>query len=441
MKKFLLIFLSLAVIIMIVAPVKNTDSKIKSYYSGDALAYNGKTIIASTNTGKLEIFTVDLKKGIERFVALRSFDRRFGTETDFLDVLLNIEDGSLYAYAVDGRTFVKYDISNLSSAREVARAEDTSWDFFGGLEKIDGYIATVGTNGIKLWTGNLLVKDQYKVTTPGVYTFNSTSATSEKYIFTVADNKISIFNRELRETLNNIPLAFTWAGKFYKRAVYNDHDQSSLYVVDDSAVRKFNFNGEIERSFDHTGTAGYDIIPSLDENYLYFSDGIGLVKLRKSDFKVMNFVYTQNLGNGGGWATGLKVIRDGNGNEQVVLFNTTGILVFNSQLKPLKTSQNQVLTVAASEIDSSPTITEPVFLKVDKNRGAAGSIVFLHGGGYAQNEPLTIEFADTTTIVNTNENGSFSLTLTVPQVTHRDTDIKVTGHDSGIKYNVGFHIE
>lgn len=73
------------------------------------------------------------------------------------------------------------------------------------FRKIDGYVSTVGTNGIKLWTANLNVFDQYKITTPGNYTFNTTSAGSQKFIFTVADGQIKIYDRETRNTIKTIP--------------------------------------------------------------------------------------------------------------------------------------------------------------------------------------------------------------------------------------------
>lgn len=439
-KKFLAPLLAVAIITVLVIPFPSAQTRVKSYYSGDAVSYNGRTVIATTDTGELELFTITDSNIIQRFAALRSYDNRFNKPVDFKDVLLNIEQGSLYAYAVDGRSLIKYDISDLQVAREVAKVQDNSWDWFGGIEKIHDYVATIGTNGIKLWTANMQVFDQYKVVTPGNYIFNSSDAGSKRYVFTVGDKKIRIFDRESRSTFQEIPLDFTWAGEFYKRAIYNDRSNQTVFVVDDEAVRKINFQGEIIKSFDHTGTQGYDIVPSNDGAHLYFSDGIGIVKLRKSDLAVVDFVYTQNFGTNG-WAMGLKVVADAQG-ERLIVFNSSGIIVLNSNLEPLKTNSHQLAIATTDVIDSFPPVTEPVYLKIDRNRAAAGSTVILSGGGFGRLEPLKIEFRDQTITILANEQGMFVTTLTVPTGKQQQgTDIKVTGEVTHISYNLGFYIE
>ena len=46
-------FVSLASLFLLVTPGK---SRLKSYYSGDAISYRGQIYVASTNTGSLELF-------------------------------------------------------------------------------------------------------------------------------------------------------------------------------------------------------------------------------------------------------------------------------------------------------------------------------------------------------------------------------------------------
>jgi hypothetical protein len=443
MKKILIISLcgiGLLVLVFFITPIQGTKGRLKSYYSGDAISYQGQTVIATTNTGKLELFILGQNGNIDRFAEVKSYDRRFGTLVDFRDVLLNIETGSLYAYTVDGKSFVKYDISDLRQARVVSRTEDNSWDWFGGLEKIDGYVSTVGTNGIKLWTANLNVFDQYKITTPGNYTSNTTSAGSQKFIFTVADGQIKIYDRETRNTIKTIPLTFTWAGESNKRSVYNDNIDDSVYVVDDAEVKKINFNGEISKSFDHTGPFGYDVTSSSDGKYIYFTDGIGIVKLRKSDFAVIDYLYTQSLGGGNGWATGIKVLDDPEG-DKIVLFNGSGIIILDQNLEPMKNNYNQLTIATTTEIEMYPVIIEPVYLSVDRNRAASNSIILLSGGGFGKSEIINIDFLNTRNTVVADEQGSFSIALTVPVSEAKGTDIKVVGQSSGIKYNLGFFIE
>lgn len=443
MKKFLLSFVAVALAVSFIAPIKGGEARTKSYHSGDAVSYSGKVVIATTNTGSLEIFTLNDSGDLSKFAGFKSYDQRFGKEVNFQDTLLNIENGRLYAYAVDGALLIKYDISDLKTAKEVARAADNSWDWFGGLEKIDGYVATVGTKAVKLWTGNLKVMDQYYVSTPGNYSFNAMAGESERFIFTIADEKIKIFDRESRTFTKDIPLSFNWGGESFKRTVFNDRNNDDIYVVDDEAVRRINLAGEVEKSFRHTGYYGYDVVPSFDHTHLYFTDGIGIVKLRTGDLKVADYLHTQTLGRGDGWAMGIKVVADESG-EKVILFNGSGIVVLDSNLQPLENSRRE-LTIATTTVEETfPAIFEPVSLKVDKNRAPAGSQILLSGNGFGQSETLDITFGEgNKAVIQATEGGNFSTMLTVPTVEPkaRRLDIKVSGRQSGIHYSLGFQVE
>lgn len=441
MKKVVSLLLLVGVVTAIILPFPSAQTRLKSYFGGDALMYAGKTVIATTNTGELELFTVSSDGTIDRFVAMRSYDARFAKPVDFKDVVLNVEEGKLYAYAVDGKSIIKYDISDLHSMRQVASAQDNSWDYFGGVDKIHNYIATIGSNGIKLWTANMQVFDQYKIVTPGNYVFNSSDAGSSRYVFTVGEEKIRMFDRESRSTFREIPLNFTWAGGFYNRAIYNDTADNMVYVVDDEAVHKINFNGEIVDSFDHTGSQGYDVVPSIDGKHIYFSDGIGIVKLRKSDMTVVDFKYTQTLSGDHSWAMGLKVVQDGS-SEKLVLFNSSGIVMLDSNLEPIRNQAKKVITITTNAIETFPPVSEPVYLKIDRNRAATGSTVLVSGGGFGQFEPVMIEFGETSVIELADEKGMFNTSLIVPAVkSPRGVDIKARGQVTNITYSLGFNIE
>ncbi len=441
MKKFLFSFVGVMALVSLIAPIQGGEARTKAYYSGDALSYDGSVVITTTNTGPMEIFTLNDSGDLHKFVSFKSYDQRFGKEVNFQDSMLNIESGKLYAYAVDGKFLIKYDISDLKTAKEVARAEDTSWDWYGRLEKVGGYVATIGSKAVKLWTANLKVMDQYYVTAPGTSGVNSMAGESDRFIFTIADDKIKIFDRDTRNFLSQIPLSFKWGGESFQRAVYNDLAENKFYVVDDEAIRRINFSGEIEKSFYHTGSRGYDVAPSSDREFVYFSDGIGIVKLRTSDLKVVDYVYTQGIGSGEGWAMGLKVVGEGS-DEKVILFNNSGIVVFDSNLDSIKNSKKELTIATTREEETYPMVSEAVFLTVDKNRAPANATVMVRGGGFGQDETLDVEFGENNkTIVQTNTLGQFSALLTVPSVKKQGLDIKVSGRQSGIHYNLGFQVE
>lgn len=442
MKKIIFSLVIGALLVGILAPIQGAKSRVKSYYTGSATYFNDYIVVGTTNSGLLEIFKIDQAGRLQKFVSLKSYDQRFSTEKDFYDVMFKVDHGNLYAYAVDGRALYKYDISDLKTAKRINRVEDSSHEWFGSLTMVDDKIATVGSNGVKVWNSDLVVVDSHPVFNRGdkTNTYNITTAGSDKFLFNIFDNKISIFDLEARKAVNKTPLSFNWGSGWYKRAVYNDKVDNSIYVVDDQAVRKINFNGEIEKSFKHTGPLGYDVVPSADGGYVYFSDGIGVVKLRKSDLKVVSYAYTTDLGMGNGWAMGLQVVRTDNG-EKLVVFNSTSIIVLDSNLKPLKSANDQIAFFAATIEDSFPEVSEALFLGIDKNRAPSGSKVILRGGGYGKDETLVINWANTQTTIQADNMGRFSQELTVPNVKSGPVDIKVSGMSTAYTYSLGFRIE
>jgi hypothetical protein len=274
----------------------------------------------------------------------------------------------------------------------------------------------------------------------GNNTFNITPAGSDKFLFNIFDGKISIYDREGRQNVDSIPLSFNWGSDWFKRSLFNDKKDNAVYVVDDEAVRKINFNGEIIKSFNHTGAQGFDVIPSNDGTSIYFSDGIGVVKLRKSDLKVMAHEYTSGLGAAGGWAMGLRAVTTDNG-EVLTLFNGTSIVLLNSNLKPLKQGGGRLASIQATVPETYPELSEALFLSVDKNRGVAGTEIVLHGGGFGKDENLTISFAGVESTVQADSIGRFSQKMIVPTKAPGYTDIKVKGLETGFSYSLAFKIE
>jgi hypothetical protein len=442
MKKIIFSLVITALMVASLAPTLGAEGSVKSYYSGSTAYYKGLVIVGTTNSGYLEIFKIDQAGNLQKFVNIKSYDQRFGTEKDFNDVMIRTEGTGLFAYAVDGSALYKYDISDLKKAQRINRVEDNSWDWFGSLTVIDGKVATVGSRGVKLWNSNLIVVDAYSIiNTTNNNSYNITPSGSEKFLFNVSDATVSVFDRESRSSvLTSVPLDFKWGSTWYKRSIYNDKVDNSIYVIDDEAVRKINFNGEIEKSFRHTGSLGYDVIPSANSGYVYFSDGIGIVKLRKEDFKVVAYTYTANLGAGNGWVMGIRTVQTDNG-ERIVAFNGSSIIMLDSNLKPIKSSNGGTAFVIATVENTFPEITEALFLGIDKNHASANSKVILHGGGFGKDETLVVSFGSVQTTVEAGADGRFSQELTVPALKSGPVDIKVSGMSTAYTYSLGFIVE
>jgi hypothetical protein len=130
---------------------------------------------------------------------------------------------------------------------------------------------------------------------------------------------------------------------------------------------------------------------------------------------------------------GLKVSGNGAG-KYITVFDNANILVLDQNLKRLGIYQG-------AEQDTSLTIAESLYLRSDKNRAPVGSLVSLHGGGYAVNEDLEIDFAKQVYNVKADKDGKFIITIQVPYVSAGGYDFTVIGKSSGLKYNLGFQIE
>ncbi|HRH32527.1 MAG TPA: hypothetical protein PK720_00020 [bacterium] len=439
-KKFITTFVVVLIISVMLVPFPGAETRLRSYYSGDVIEYNGYVVVATTNSGALELFKWREGENFTKIASLKSVNERFATFTDYYSTVLHVEDGDLFVYAVDGQQIHKYAVEDLKRVKLINKAQDAMWDWFGSLTIVDDRVASTGSKGIKIWNRDLQVIDSYQIPLTADNSFNVTTAGSKKYLFNVADSKVSILDRENRSSVRTVPIQFNWNSQWYKRSIYNDKNDDAIYVVDDEALRKINLRGEIIKSFDHTGTTGFDVIPSTDGKNIYFSDGIGMVTLRKSDLKVMDYVYSYTLTPNGGWTMGIKSVMTPKG-ERIVVFNSNGIVILNSALNLVKNG-NSLTIIQPTVEDNSPIINEPLYLKVDKNRVSRNGEVVLHGGGFAVDEDLEISLGnDKIMTVVADDEGKFIQVITVAANAPARKDLKVKGLTSHLTYSLGLQIE
>jgi hypothetical protein len=425
MKKKIIISFLFVLIIATMISVPSAKSRVKSYYNGDAINYNGLVVVGSTNMTGLEIFKLE-NNTLFRMVRIRSFRAQYGGFDDFYNFKFNIEDGILYAYVVDGTYLYKYDLTDLSYPKLVKQIKDNSWDWFRGVNIENGRLVTLGGNGIKIWNPSLQVIDSFKIS---IKNFNNVTFSQDgQFIYIVEGKNIKIFDTKTRTFVRNIEITSV---DDHNRKIYVDNSDGSIYIADDKMVKRFDFDGGIIKSFKHVSDFGYDVARATNGNYLYFTDGIGIVKLRKDDLKPIKWLYTNSLVGKTGWAMGVNVVNDGN-SDKVIVFNNTHIIALDNNLKLIGQYKS-------NEEDVSPIGS--LFLKVDKTRASVNSQVSLIGGGYGQNEDLMISFAGIKTAVKADNKGNFSNILTVPAVKAGGYDIRVDGTVSGQSYSVGFNIE
>lgn len=421
-KKIIIPVLVLGIFSLIL--VSYTQGQTKSYYSGDALVFQNKIYITTANTGSMELFVLNNKQ-IEPLAKIRPFDERFGKYGSFYDSYLRQEGGHLYVYAVTNFSIYKYELNN-NQLSLVDTIRNSYWEWYNRVGDIGGQLASFSANNVKIWSNDMQVINEYDFSNSEV-PYNVRG--NDKYLVNVQNNHIYVYDRANRQVVKEIPINLKTSRSAHQVYIDSNND---LYIVDDYYAKKFNLDGKMLASFKHLDYEGYDMAASGYSQAVYFSNGIGVVKLNKNDFKVEDWAFTNGIAGLRGWAMGMDVVSL-NG-DKIVVFNNSNILVLDDQL-------NKIASIAATEEDEGSYPTETMYLNLDKNRAAPNTEIYLSGGGFSPNEALQADFAGTKTSFNADIRGRFTQSLVVPNVTAGYYDIKVTGQNSGLHYSIAFSVE
>lgn len=420
--------LSLALIGLSLLFIRQGETRVQPYYSGDAASYDNNLIVATANTGYLEIFKLE-DKSLDRLLKVKIYNPSYNTYEDYSDVKLSIENGTLYVYAVSQYTVFKYDFSDLHRLTLVNKQKNTYWNWYYRVDRYGDNIGLVGKKGIDIIDSNLQVINSFTFTPTEKYSLRSNG--SQKFFFGINNGKIQIYDRDTRSITQEIPLNFIQTES--NRKIFFDSADGNLYAIDDYYAKKFSPSGQLISSFHHLDAPGYDAESSNGNPYIYFSNGFGVIKMDKEQFKLKDFVYTTNIDASQGWAMGLKLVNTENG-DKLVVFNASNITVLDSNLKKIGSA------VAEEEADTQAA--ETLFLNYDHGLGAPGAPIKLNGGGFWPGEELKISFGgQTATTVKTDQKGRFNTDLTVPALKAQRLDIKVDGTDSGLTYSINFEIK
>jgi len=418
-------FICLSVVLIFTVYHSDAQSRTKIYYSGEATTFRDKLIFATVNTGALELFTLENKQIVRTANFKPKFVRLPKGSDGFHDLQFDINDGSLYLYLTNGSYLYKYDISDPYSPKLLEKIRDNTWDWFLQLDKIDGYLVTVGTKGVKYWNKNLQVVNSYK---PNYQKAENVSFSSKgDFIFSLIDNTVEIYDTERRDVRARIWLSVK---EDSIRGVYGDSVKNEIYVVDDKALRVFDLDGLELRKFDHPGGYGYDVESSGVSNAVYFSGGVGVVKNDKDTLKSIDWKYTTDIASGGAWAMDIAVTSDSSG-DKVVVFNKYEILVLDKNLELIDFFK-------ASDIDEAPI--ESLYIKTDKRNGFVGDYLTVSGGGFAMNEDIVVKMGKEKWSTSADSNGRFKRTITIVDMKPQITDIKVDGQQSELSYSTSFKI-
>lgn len=425
-----IIGLVLVVVVAVLAITSIGRTNYKAYYSGDAVSYQGDLIIASTDSGSLEVFKLN-GSSLERALKFKAPNSVLDKTEDFSSVKLNVEGGRLFAYATSGFTLYKYDLSNLANPVLFAKQKNTYYEWYNRVDKFGSYMATISDKSVKLWkidTNTLDVVDSFKIDNDlaSAVRFDAKG----RYITSVnKDDLVRIYDTQTRSTIATFPVNYRDDKSL--RKTYFDPNTQELYVFDDYYLKTFDLNGNLISSYPNSSTKGFSVEPTANSDYIYAVNGDSVMKLTKANLgkglKVSAYKLNQN-----GYAMDAKYVNTDSG-ERLVVFNTGGIAVLNSSLK-------KIAGVQASEISDQAAVKEPLALSFNHYLATPEATVILSGAGYLPGEELTINFGGQFTKINADNNGRFSQTLTVPDAISKTIDAKVDGTTSKLTYSVSFNV-
>lgn len=430
-KSLFLISLSLIVVLAVFMIAKNGETKTRPYYSGDAISFNGEVFIGSTNSGYLEVFRLN-GKSLDYVARLKSYNSRFNSYEDFYDLKFNQEGSRLFVYTISGYSLFKYEIRD-NKLELIEENKNTYWEWYNRVDKFGDKIATISAKGVKIWNNDLEVINSYDL--KNEKTPYNLRASNNFYATNVNDDYLEIHNLENRTLTKKIAINFFQKPNNHK--TYQD-SEFNTYVVDDYYAKKYSLDGKLLGSFRHLDHEGFDITSS-GNGFVYFSNGMGVVKLLANDMSLKDYAYTYNLAEHGGWAMGLSVVNN-KGYDNIIIFNNTNILVLDYNL-------DKLASVAANE-EEAPYPLENLYLNLSHNSATNGAVITISGGGFLPNEELEINLDGNISLVQTNSTGRFTKDITIVgskygrinEIKSGLTDIKVTGRSSKLTYSISFTV-
>ncbi|NLZ74424.1 hypothetical protein GX917_00745 [Candidatus Falkowbacteria bacterium] len=424
MKKIIIFSVVLVSLISIFFIVKPGESITQSYYSGDAISYQNNVYIVTTNTGSLEIFKL-ADKELVPLTKIRPYNSLFNSYGKFFDAKFSTEDDHLYVYAVSNYTIYKYEIIG-TNFELVKKTTNSFWEWHNRVDKIGDKLITISAKGVKVYNTDLesiVAYDFKNINAP----YNISG--NDQFLLSVDEEESALLIYDINKDsiITQIPLNF----KFEKgnRRAYQDLN-NNIYVVDDYQAKKFDLNGKLLGSFTHLDYQGFDMAASGLTNHVYFSNGVGVVKLN-SEMGLEDYAWTGNLGGYAGWAMGLKVVY--NQGDKIIIFNNSNILVLDDKLDKIAS------LTATAEAEIYPL--ESLFLNLNHNMATVDSEVLVSGGGFLPQEEVNLSFNNASLKnIATDYRGRFSTKIKVPNVANGVYDIKVTGNDSELSYSISFQV-
>jgi len=388
--------------------------KAQNYYSGDAVAYGANIVITSVNSGALEVFLYDGGQITRQLVVRAPHD---DGDDNFFDSALRLVDGRLYVYTVNGRYLFKYDITDPSQPMLQKKIKKTNWDWFFGVQNTAKGIITIGTKDVSLWNDDMQIIDGYKninkhafvnVSYDGRYVFDfNTNYNSDS-----ENDFVYITDSNTRSVAWNGPVVFN---KKINRYPYVDASKQIAYIPGDRVLKQVNLTNGSVKNFSHISDEGFAVDSVPGKNYVYFSDGKGIVKF-DSNLNVLDSLPINKFNIPLSWSIQIKALSI-NGSDRVVVFNNSNISIIDENLKVLASYE----ALADDKMLTEGGWSKPLAIGLSTYKTKRGQTISVAVEGFYPNEEVKIDFNKSGDVigqpvtVKANGYGEVNIQMTVPQ--------------------------
>ncbi len=431
----------------------------KSFERGDSIYFNNKIIVATVASGDFEIFAFN-DNVPERKIFIGQDDGILFVEK-FKGVVLRVEDENLFAYLVSSRNIYKYNLTDIDRINLTLKKKlDLNINIIS-IDKNNKFIYSTERGRIRTWDENLNEITAYDFNNQAI---NFKIANTENLIFGINEGKVFIYSISSGKILTKTDLKIKGEKN---RAIYLNEKNEEFYIVDDEFLNIINYDGDVVSKFKHASFVGYDAF--LLDNNIVFTDGIGVVILKREDITPSDWLHTETIKSGNGWAMGLNYIEEV---KKFVLFNNSEILLLDNDLslissvemdRELEFDESEVVTVIENEkneeepkieIEAVPVVNiESEVVKEDVpevrieglylsgNNISSGSYIDLSGVGLMSNEDVVVSFLDEEFNIVTELDGTFKISIQVPPALPGTYNIKVVGLTSERSYDKELYID
>ncbi|MGE5425988.1 MAG: hypothetical protein ACM3PZ_02855 [Bacillota bacterium] len=426
MAKYLLAVLALLLIFL--AGIYRARSLDVVYKDGDAIYYKNRIIIASADSGNIEIFSLGGER-VDRLMTISHPSRSPRSNDNYSAVKLEQSDSSLIAYAVSGGAIFKYDISNLYEPVLEKKVKNNLGDVYYDLSSENGRLITYGSKGISIWNGDLEVVVSY----PLVTSIGTASVLSPDIAVGVDPEHTSLlfYNRGTRDSIS-VPVNFKSQPDKSWNAAY-DPIVGSILIIDDYYMKNFDAQGTLLGSHINPGGASYGAAVDGASSAAFFTNGMSILKLDISNMELLGSMNSTQAAGRGSRLMGIRLVETAFG-KRLVVFAGDSISILDSDLNRIGYSGNITHT---EELLPS----ESLFLNLSDTSAVAGQSVSLDGGGFWPQEPLIISIGEEQLSESSGKNGRFQAEISIPELPPGMQDIKVTGEKSEMTYSISIRIE